>query len=131
MMLPPNEAWPEMQKLQTEVKSLGDKTGTNTSSYTPHLTYYSVWSWTRKINALRIIEAVRHFASGHDGQLPKSLDEIKDVAIPVDPLTNQPFVWEAKDTEASLDSPPLPADVVEMLKSDGVPTTLKYRLRME
>ena len=62
MMLPPNEAWPEMQKLQTEVKSLGDKTGTNTSSYTPHLTYYSVWSWTRKINALRIIEAVRHFA---------------------------------------------------------------------
>jgi hypothetical protein len=131
MMLPPNEAWPEMQKLQTEAASLKEKTGTSGSGYRPHLTYYSVWSLKRKIHALRIIEAVRHHASFHNGQLPKSLSELKDVPIPTDPLTNQPFSWEVKDKEASLEAPPLAADIVTMLRSGGFPTTQKYRLRMK
>ena len=107
------------------------KTGTNCAFYAPKWTVVSVWSLKRKIQALRIIEAVRHYASSHDGKFPKSLDEMKDVAIPIDPLTNQPFNWRVDEEVAMLAAPPLPADVVEQAEAYGFPTTMKYRLRIK
>ena len=113
MMLPPNEVWPEMKKLQSELDSLKVRTGTSCAFYATKWTFVSVWSLKRKIQALRIIEAVRHYASSHDGKFPKSLDEMKDVAIPIDPLTNQPFNWRVDEEVAILAAPPVPADGVE------------------
>ena len=61
----------------------------------------------RRIDALRTIEAVRLFAAAH-GRLPKSLDEIKDVPVPVDVLTDKPFPYRLEGETAILDFPQLP-----------------------
>jgi hypothetical protein len=37
---------------------------------------------------LRSIEALRLFAAGHEGKLPSSWEDVKEVPIPVDPFTN-------------------------------------------
>ena len=45
----------------------------------------------RRVAALRCVEAVRLYAAAHDGKLPPSLDEIKDVPVPRDPVDDKPF----------------------------------------
>jgi len=56
----------------------------------------------RRIAALRIVEAIRLYAAAHDGKLPNSLAEIKDVTIPVDPLTGKAFEYEIIENTAVL-----------------------------
>ena len=56
------------------------------------------------IEMLRTAEAVRLFAAGHNGRLPANLAEIGEVPVPIDPATNQPFVYEFKDGTATLRS---------------------------
>ncbi len=48
----------------------------------------------RKIAVLRCIEGIRLHSVGNGGKLPASLDEIKDVPIPVDPFTGKPFEYK-------------------------------------
>lgn len=52
----------------------------------------------QEIDALRIVEAVRLYASSHEGKLPKKLDKIKDVPIPWNPLTGKPFKYKVQKT---------------------------------
>ncbi len=59
----------------------------------------------RKVAALRIIEAVRWHAAGHDGQLPESLDQIKVVPIPSDPMNGKPFEYRREGDSAVLTEP--------------------------
>ncbi len=56
----------------------------------------------RRIAALQCVEALRLYAAAHDGKLPKSLTEIKEVTIPVDPLTGTAFEYELKGQTAVL-----------------------------
>ncbi|MFO0900365.1 MAG: hypothetical protein U0836_23265 [Pirellulales bacterium] len=58
----------------------------------------------RRIDALRTVEALRLFAAKH-GRLPKSLDEIQDVPVPVDVLTGQPFPYRLEGDKAILELP--------------------------
>jgi hypothetical protein len=60
----------------------------------------------RKMAALRIIEAIRLYAAGHDGRLP---DKLGDVAVPLpkDPGTDQPFEYSRENETATLIAPPL------------------------
>src|SRR3546814_11331112 len=44
----------------------------------------------RAIAELRCIEALRMYAASH-GRWPKTLGEIKDVPVPNDPVTGEPF----------------------------------------
>ncbi|HEV2970970.1 MAG TPA: hypothetical protein VGY55_13440 [Pirellulales bacterium] len=64
----------------------------------------------RRIALLRVIEALRFYAADHDGMLPAALDEIKEVPLPVDPVTGKPFGYTLADGKATLDAPP-PAGV--------------------
>lgn len=59
----------------------------------------------RRIDLLRTLEALRLFAAAH-GRLPKALAEIKDVPVPVDLLTGQPFAYRLEGETAILDFPP-------------------------
>jgi hypothetical protein len=59
----------------------------------------------RKIALLRIIEALRLHAATHDGKLPTSLADIKEVAIPMDPMTGNSFEYQVKDETATLRAP--------------------------
>ena len=67
--------------------------------------------WIADIAALRIIEALRMYAASHAGGLPKSLDEITEVPVPLNPATGQPFVYRLDGQTA----------VLELPASDGIP----------
>jgi hypothetical protein len=60
----------------------------------------------RKIAALRVVEAIRMYAAAKEGRLPESLDEIKLVPIPLDPMTGKPFAYHRDGETATLSGPP-------------------------
>jgi hypothetical protein len=60
----------------------------------------------RRIALLRVIEALRFYAAEHDGKLPAALDDIKEVPIPVDPVTGKSFGYSLSEDKATLDAPP-------------------------
>src|SRR5262249_1581129 len=43
----------------------------------------------RRLAALRCVEAIRVYAAAHDGKLPAKLDDIKEVPVPLDPVTDK------------------------------------------
>lgn len=60
----------------------------------------------RELAALRAIEAIRMFASNHDGKLPKTLGEITVVPVPINPATGGAFKYSLDGTTAILELPP-------------------------
>jgi hypothetical protein len=62
----------------------------------------------RRFAALCCVEAIRLYAAAHDGKLPATLADIKDVPLPPDPMTGRPFLYEVKDDKAKLSNPVLP-----------------------
>jgi hypothetical protein len=128
--LPPGEAWPLLARLRDDVRAMHDKAGTKGSGFfDPTSVYLSIWSLKRKIESLRIIEAIRHHMATHDGKLPARLDDIKEVSVPVDSLTGEPFEWQAEGSSAILKAPPLPAVAFEPDSSTARANMLEYWLR--
>lgn len=127
LVLAPREAFPELRKLQNEKESMQRKVGSKNDFPDPVVIYAAVWSLKRKIAALRIVEAVRHHLATHDGEFPASLDEIDDVPIPIDPMTDEAFIWKLDGDTAILTTPPLPEDIFG--KTNWPP--LEYRLRVK
>ena len=132
MALPPREAWPELIKLESELKSIVEKTGVELVGV-PTATdeYLMTWSLKRKVQMLRVIEAVRHDMSRHDGRLPASLSDIADVPIPLDPMTNQPFIWKVENQAATLLAPGLPTGIVQSGKQQSAAKPIEYTLSVE
>lgn len=64
----------------------------------------------RRIAALRCVEAIRLYAALHDGRLPGSLEEIKEVPLPINPVTGKPFPYHLDGETAVLESEGGPAD---------------------
>jgi hypothetical protein len=56
----------------------------------------------RKVAALRAVEALRLHVAAHDGRLPESLDQIKAVPVPADPMTGKPFEYRLDGESAVL-----------------------------
>lgn len=81
----------------------------------------------RQINALQIVEAIRMYAAGHDNQLPNSLEEIKEVPIPLDPVTGKSFDYTVKDGTAVLESPPADEGDPRTARGD-LRTALRYEM---
>jgi hypothetical protein len=63
----------------------------------------------RQIEALRCVEAIRHYAATHGGKPPAALTDIRDVPLPIDPITGKGFdaFYKADGDRAVLDVPPL------------------------
>ncbi len=78
----------------------------------------------RKIAALRIIEAARLYAAGHEGQLPEKLSDITEVPVPLDPGTGKPFEYQREKDAAALIAPPLSVQSTYI----SAPTGQRYRL---
>lgn len=129
--LPPREAWPEFRRLKAEAEAINAMTGMKQWTHiSPSSVYISAWSLQRKIQSLRIIEAVRHHMAMHDGQLPARLEDIEGLAIPLDPLTDLPFEWKVEGQTATLKAPPLLADIGENTNWTGPASLCEYRLRV-
>jgi hypothetical protein len=62
----------------------------------------------REIAALQVVEAVRDYAAGHDGVLPKSLADVIATPTPIDPIWGKPFEYHAEDKEFTVRSPAPP-----------------------
>lgn len=60
----------------------------------------------REIALLRVVEAVRDYAVLHDGQPPDSLEQIKDLPVPIDPVRGQPFRYERHGQNVTIEAPP-------------------------
>jgi len=64
----------------------------------------------RSIAALRVVEAVRAYAAENDGRLPDSLDDVKGLPLPSDPVSGKPFRFERTPDGAVLRAPRVPAE---------------------
>ncbi len=56
----------------------------------------------RRIAALQIVEAIRQHAAANNGNLPDTLDDIRDVPIPLDPVTGKSFEYTSDGASARL-----------------------------
>jgi hypothetical protein len=77
----------------------------------------------RTVAGLRCVEAVRLHAAAHDGKLPGTLDEIKEVPIPLDPMTGRAFRYSMREGRAVLEAPPPPGELAVTAESG-----LRYEL---
>ena len=59
----------------------------------------------RQLDAIQCIEAIRLYASAHEGKLPDSLESITDAPVPLDPATGKPFLYQASGDSATLSAP--------------------------
>jgi hypothetical protein len=66
----------------------------------------------RRIAALRCVEAVRLHTAAQDGKFPSSLDEIKEVPVPTDPVDGKPFGYRVVGDRAFFSSTPFPGQAV-------------------
>ena len=55
------------------------------------------------VAALQCMEALRHHAATHEGQLPNHPSEITGVPVPVDPGTGKPFTYRYEGSRAVLE----------------------------
>ena len=58
----------------------------------------------RQAAAFRCIEALRMYIADHHGELPATLDEIKEVPIPLNPATGKAFPYHLEGKTAVLDA---------------------------
>jgi hypothetical protein len=66
--------------------------------------YFAQVRIERHLAALRCVEAVRLHAACRGGQLPAALDEIREVPVPVNPVTGQAFSYRREGGTAILDA---------------------------
>ena len=57
----------------------------------------------RQIAALQCVEALRLYASVHNGKFPDKLSDITEIKIPEDPITKKPFSYTRTGSEAILE----------------------------
>jgi hypothetical protein len=60
----------------------------------------------RKLAMLRTIEALRFYAATHDGKLPQALADVKEVSLPLDPVTGKAFPYTFDGDVATLSALP-------------------------
>ncbi|NQV33309.1 MAG: hypothetical protein HQ515_11495, partial [Phycisphaeraceae bacterium] len=69
----------------------------------------------RDMAVLQIVEALRHFASTHEGRFPQTFAELA-MAIPDDPTTGKPFMYRLEQGTAIIESTPKEAGPKELLQ---------------
>ena len=59
----------------------------------------------REVASIRVVEALRIYAAEHGGQLPKRLEDIDKVPVPINPATEKPFEYRLDGATAILELP--------------------------
>jgi len=59
---------------------------------------------TNNLNGLQCVEAIRHYAATHDGQLPENLSDISTMEIPKDVMSGKAFEYRLTSAGAVLKS---------------------------
>ncbi len=62
---------------------------------------YAYFRTEQNLDRLKIVEAIRLYAALHDGQLPQSLEDIKEVPVPkIDPMNGKPYQYRVEGNVA-------------------------------
>ena len=85
--------------------------------------YLGVNKIQRRIDALRVVEAIRNYAATHAGELPATPDNIVETPIPDDPLTGKPFRYEVVEGAAELSAPGIEVEDKEI-------GAIRYRIEL-
>jgi hypothetical protein len=64
---------------------------------------FAVVRLDREFAALRTVEALRLYAATHDGKLPATLEDIKEVPVPLDPVMGRLFDYKLDGPTATLE----------------------------
>jgi hypothetical protein len=123
----PPQAFPRLAAIHARIKDFRTVLGIQGSYLMTSIvnTYISSHRLEREIDALRIIEALRHYAASQGGRLPESLDKITDLPIPNDPFTGKPFHYEVTDGVATLSG-----EAVPLPDPEREPAAIRYTLRI-
>ncbi len=70
----------------------------------------------RQFAAYRVIEAIRLYAANHEGKLPPTLAHIKEVPLPVCPVTGKSFEYRLDGDRGFLSAPPVPKSVGDRIQ---------------
>ena len=72
------------------------------------------------VNGLQCVEAIRHYAATHEGQLPETLSDISDVEVPKDLMSGKPFQYRRTADGVELQS--------TMPEGGGPGDTIRYEI---
>lgn len=73
------------------------------------------------LNVIQCVEAIRHYAATHDGELPEKLSDIKDLELPKDVFTDKTFEYRRTDRGAVVQSAmPEGGDAVDMTRYEVI-----------
>jgi hypothetical protein len=64
---------------------------------------FAVVRLDRELAAIRTVEALRLHAAKHGGALPANLADVKDVPVPIDPVTGKMFDYRRDGDSATLE----------------------------
>ena len=105
--LPYAESAPHMRRAQEELIRLQQQPPLNPLLTTaPHVwrARFVIARSDRYVAMLRIVEALRDHAARHEGRPPRSLDDIADLPLPMDPVTGKPFGYRSDGQTATLEA---------------------------
>jgi hypothetical protein len=75
---------------------------------------------TNNLNGLQCVEAIRHYAGTHEGQLPEALSDISDVEVPKDLMSGKTFQYRRTADGVELQS--------TMPEGGGPGDTIRYEI---
>jgi len=107
MSLEPPAAIPRLEALQRRLAEFRAEIGVPTLFVleNPLNGYVAAQGLQRRIDALRVVEAIRNYGASHESHVPESLEKIVDTPIPEDPFTGKPFHYAVTDGAATLSAP--------------------------
>ena len=98
----------EMERLESGIKTAGKHAEfallTETLVAGLRNVIYTEARIERQLAVVRVIEAIRLHAAAHGGKLPAKLEEIREVPIPINPVTGRPFAYRLDGDTAILDA---------------------------
>lgn len=114
--LPAPQAIAALLVLQKKVSAIQERTGAPATPLPPDPVgmYLSMFRYGRRVKMLQVVEAIRDHLARNNGVLPATLDDIIELHIPRDPLTDMPFKYELIDDIAYLSTPTIPAVAEEV-----------------
>lgn len=119
ILLPPPQAVQRLGTIDAELDRL--PLAVSRAAPSIHDFYLGALRIERRKKLLIILEAIRDHIEGN-GELPDSLDSVAQF-IPIDPLTNAPFFYEAADTKGVVMAPGIRIGTVEYGK-----ITVKFKI---
>jgi hypothetical protein len=126
MSLEPPAALPRLDALQKRLAEFRTGLGVPTLFVIENSlnVYVAAHKIQRRIDALRVVEAIRNYGASHESRLPESLEKMTGTPIPDDPFTGKPFHYEVTDGTATLSAPGIQAGGNEI---GGI----RYRIKMQ